>query len=66
MTVELADATGLPSALCGPSVVIMGFRSVPFLLFLPPLPLAALFAAVATCFALLMAAFLMSPPFIIS
>jgi len=43
----------------------MGFRSPPFLLFLFPLPFAALFAAVATCLALLMAAFLISLPFII-
>lgn len=43
----------------------MGFRSWPFLLFLPPLPLAALLAAVATCLALLMAAFFMSFPFMI-
>ena len=43
----------------------MGFRSPPFLLFLVPLPFAALFAAVATCLALLMAAFLISMPFIL-
>ncbi|KAF1978565.1 hypothetical protein BU23DRAFT_227713 [Bimuria novae-zelandiae CBS 107.79] len=41
---------------------MMGFRSWPFRRFLPPLP----FAACATCFALLMAAFLMSAPFIVS
>lgn len=45
---------------------MMGFRSPPFLLFLFPLPLAALFAAAATCLALVTAAFLMSLPFIIS
>ena len=44
---------------------MIGFRSPPFLLFFPPLPFAALFAAVTACFALLMAAFLMSLPFII-
>lgn len=38
---------------------MMGLRSVPFRRFLPPLPL----AACATCLALLMAAFLMSVPF---
>ena len=57
---------GLASAPCGPSFVMIGLRSVPFLLFLPPLPFAALLAAVATCLALLIAAFLMSPPFIIA
>ena len=56
---------GLESVACELSVVMMGFRSPPFLLFLFPLPFAALFAAVATCLALLMAAFLMSLPFII-
>ncbi|KAF2444883.1 hypothetical protein P171DRAFT_285628 [Karstenula rhodostoma CBS 690.94] len=40
---------------------MMGLRSA-FLRFLPPFP----FAACATCFALLMAAFLMSAPFIVS
>lgn len=44
---------------------MIGFKSPPFLLFFPPLPFAALFAAVTACFALLMAAFLMSLPFII-
>ena len=33
---EFAVATGLTSALGVPSVVMMGFRSPPFLLFLPP------------------------------
>lgn len=61
---ELTVVFGLGSALWGPSVVIIGLRSWPFLLFLPPLPLAALLAAVATCFALLIAAFFISPPFI--
>ena len=56
---------GLASAACWSSVVMMGFRSPPFRLFLFPLPFAALFAAEATCLALLMAAFLMSLPFII-
>ncbi|PSN71872.1 hypothetical protein BS50DRAFT_237455 [Corynespora cassiicola Philippines] len=41
---------------------MMGFRSWPLRRFLPPLPLAAW----ATCFALLMAAFLMSVPFIMT
>lgn len=45
-----------------PSVVMMGFRSWPFLRFLPPFPL----AACATAFALLMAAFLISAPFIVA
>ena len=44
---------------------MMGFRSPPFRLFLFPLPFAALLAAEATCLALLMAAFLISLPFII-
>jgi hypothetical protein len=57
---------GLASALWGPSVVMMGFRSVPFLLFFPPLPLAAAFAAAAAGFALFMFPFLTSPPFIIA
>ena len=57
--------TGLDPALCWSSVVMMGFRSWPFLRFLPPLPFAALFAAVATCFALLIAAFFISLPFIL-
>ncbi|KAF1830786.1 hypothetical protein BDW02DRAFT_86441 [Decorospora gaudefroyi] len=42
---------------------MMGFRSWPFRRFLPPL---LLFAACATCFALLMAAFFMSVPFIVA
>jgi len=57
---------GFPPAACCCSVVIMGFKSC-FLRFLPlllPLPLPLLVAAPATCFALLMAAFLMlSLPF---
>lgn len=56
---------GLRSALCCPSVVMMGFRSCPFLLFFPPLPLVALFAALATCLALFMAAFLISFPLMV-
>lgn len=59
----LTELLGLASVLCGPSVVIIGFKSWPFLLFFPPLPLVALFAAFATAFALLIAAFLMSLPF---
>ena len=56
---------GLLLGPCESSVVIMGFRSCPFLRFFPPLPLAALFAAVATCLALFIAAFFMSFPFMI-
>ena len=56
---------GLDPALCWSSVVMIGFRSWPFLRFFPPFPLAALFAADATCLALLMAAFLISLPFMI-
>jgi hypothetical protein len=47
------------------SFVTIGFKSVPFLLFLLPLPLAAAEATLAICFPLLITAFLMSPPFII-
>lgn len=56
---------GLRSAPGCPSVVMMGFKSCPFLLFFPALPLVALFAAMATCLALFMAAFLISFPFMI-
>lgn len=38
----------------------MGFKSVPFLRFLPPLPLAAEAATLAICFPLLKTAFVMS------
>lgn len=47
------------------SLVTMGFRSVPFLLFLPPLPLAAWAATLAICCALLRTACFISSPFII-
>lgn len=47
------------------SFVTIGFKSVPFLLFLLPLPLAAAEATLAICFPLLITAFLISPPFII-
>ena len=46
-------------------MVTMGLRSVPFLLFLPPLPLAAEAATLAICFPLLSTAFFISTPFII-
>ena len=61
----LVELFGLRSALCWPSVVMMGFRSWPFRLFFPPFPLVALFAALATCLALFMAAFLISFPFMV-
>ena len=59
-------AFGLASELCGPSVVMMGFRSPPFLLFFCPLAVVALFTTVATFFAWLVAAFLRSPPFMVA
>lgn len=61
----LTELFGLGSALCEASVVMMGFKSWPFLRFFPPLPLVALFAAFATCLALLIAAFFISLPFMI-
>lgn len=60
---RIDDATysnGLPSWAFCCSVVMMGLSSC-FLRFFPLLPLDA--AALATCFALLIAAFLMSEPF---
>ena len=62
----ILDAVGLLSESCGPSVVMIGFRFSPLRLFFPPLPFAALFATDATCLALLIAAFLRSPPFVIA
>lgn len=44
------------------SLVTMGFRSVPFLLFLPPLPLAADAATLAICFPLFNTALVRSMP----
>jgi len=54
------------SAVATPSLVMMGFRSVPFRLFFPELPLVVLFklAALAICFGFVVA-FLMSAPFIV-
>jgi hypothetical protein len=45
-----------------PSLVTMGFKSVPFLLFLPPLPLAAEAATLAICLPLLSIALVRSTP----
>lgn len=66
MMLGILDAVGLLSESCGPSVVMIGFRFSPLRLFFPPLPFAALFATKATCLALLIAAFLRSPPFVIA
>jgi hypothetical protein len=56
----LVEPVGLLSWLDRFSVVMIGFKSWPLRRFLPPLLLALL----TTCFALLIAAFLMSAPFI--
>lgn len=45
-----------------PSLVTMGFKSVPFLLFLPPLPLAAEAATLAICLPLFNTALVRSMP----
>lgn len=47
------------------SLVTIGFRSVPFLFFLPPLPFAAFPATLAICFPLLMTALVISTPSIV-
>lgn len=47
------------------SLVTMGFKSVPFLRFFPPVPLAAEAATLAICFPLLRTAFVMSTPSIV-
>jgi hypothetical protein len=53
------------SAVATPSLVTMGFKSVPFRLFLPELPLVLFkLAALAICFGFVVA-FLMSAPFIV-
>ena len=54
------------SAVATPSVVMMGFRSAPFRLFFPELPLVVLFklAALAICFGFIVA-FLTSAPFMV-
>lgn len=54
------SVVGWSIAAAAESLVTMGFKSVPFLRFFPPLPLAAEAATLAICFPLLKTAFVMS------
>lgn len=56
------DSVGSPVAGGFASLVTMGLRSVPFLLFLPPLPLAAEAATLAICLPLFSMALVRSTP----